>query len=573
MKFQLGLWSKTPSKYIFVVATMLLLSGWLYFRISTINPVILQDEWVYVVSSKTESIWSQTPAYNFGNYLFNLVYSMTNLCGTAFYSCAKIMNILFVSTFALSVFWMALKFLPFGWSYLLLVATYLSPISIYASMYLPESMYFALLAMSIIPIIERLKGASIQMWIWAGALLGLAALAKPHTLFSVAAVGIFLLIFEASAGSNVRQVIKSALFFAVAFLLARLGVGLAIAGPKALDVFGTYGAGSAVGEFATSIGSTGSSNGNSIVGAGPVAGALNLFIPQLTIHSLVLAALLGCVLCILVLTLLESITKKQQSPVTSFALLMVIWLVLMLIVVALFTGWITGQGDDHRDRVLLRYYEFILPIAAVPAMAYLYDSKLFAKVKVVYRIPVAVLFFVMTTASFSGFFGRLEIQIADAPSIAGLISDASVWNWVGVVTAVGLVALAFYPRQAPYIVLTTFVLSMAGMGYQTQNQYLDARGNRNSQDIAGQYVRDFVPQTEHAEVVVLANSRFAGRVASFWLETNNDLLILPPGTSVEVSDLPAESVWVLALDETSLEAPSARKIAGEGFILYEVTDK
>lgn len=552
---------------------MLLLSAWLYFRIANTNPVILQDEWVYVVSSKTESIWSQTPAYNFGNYLFNLVYSATNLCGTAFYSCAKITNILFVSIFALSVFWIALKFLPFGWSYLLLVATYLSPINIYASMYLPESMYFALLALAIIPIIERLKGASIQMWIWAGALLGLAALAKPHALFSVAAIGIFLLIFEASAGSNLKELVKSTVFFAVTFFIVRLGVGLAIAGPKAIDIFGTYGAGSAVGEFATSIGSTGNNSGNSVVGAGPVVGALNLFVPQLTIHSLVLAALLGCVLCILVLALLESITRKQHSPVTSFALLMIIWLALMLIVVALFTGWITGQGDDHRDRVLLRYYEFVLPIAAVPAMAYLYDSKLFAKVKVVYRIPVAVVFFMMTTASFSGFFGRLEIQIADAPSIAGLISEAAIWNWVGVVTAVGLVALAFYPRQAPYIVLTTFALSMSGLGYQTQNQYLDARGNRNSQDIAGQFVRDFVPRTEHADVVVLANSRFAGRVASFWMETNNDLLIVPQGTNVRVSELPAETVWVLALDDTSLEAPSARKIPGDGFILYEVLDK
>lgn len=553
-----------------VVTSMLALSLWNYSRIAQINPAILQDEWIYQVTSRLDIPWSQSPSYDFGNYLFNLVYSSTNLCGEAFFSCAKILNLFFLATFALALFAIAIRFMAFWWAFALLVAIYLSPVSIYASMYLPESIYFAMLGLSLIPLVLRIKGGPSTLWIWTGGVLGLAALSKPHALFSVAAIGLFLIVFELNQKGKFKDLAKSVVYYSGSFLLVRLGLGLAIAGPKALNLLGTYGAGNAVGEFVTSAGSAGGSGGETLVGAGPVAGAVGLFIPQISTHSLVMASLTGALLAVLILAAIESIRRRSSSPETSLAVLMLIWVGVMITVVALFTGWITGGGDDHTNRVLLRYYEFLVPVVSVAAFAYLFKGSEYRKAKAWSRILAGAIMFLLTTMSFGGLFSGLQIQIADAPSVAGLISQNDIWNLVGVGTAIGVVAIAFFPKPAPYVVISTFVLSMVGMGWQTQNQYLDARGNSSEADVAGQFVRNYVADEEVGGVVTLSNSRFDGRVASFWMEANNELQILPRGTAISVNDLPADTKWVLSLGLTSLDDFTGRRIQGDGFALYQI---
>lgn len=122
------------------------LAFWVFSRVANINPAILQDEFVYTYSSRRIGFWDQTPAYDFGNYLFNFIYSSTLLCGDSFYTCGKILNLLFFTAFVFTLFLIALRYLPFWWSLGFSVIVYLSPLSVYVSMYLPESLYFFLIA-------------------------------------------------------------------------------------------------------------------------------------------------------------------------------------------------------------------------------------------------------------------------------------------------------------------------------------------------------------------------------------------------------------------------------------------
>jgi hypothetical protein len=561
------------NKSALVTLTVIAMGAWLYSRVSQINPAILQDEWIYVITSKVDSPWANPATYDLSNYLFNFIYSSTNLCGEAFYSCGKVLNLIFFTGFVLALFSIALRFLPFWAAYTVLIALYLSPISIYVSMYLPESLYYALLALAFWLIVRVIERGERKEWTYVGAALGLAALAKPHALFTVAAFGIFLLIWEFSKRGGLKTISKSVLYFGLSFLVVRLGLGLVVAGPKALNLIGSYGAADAVGEFVTGAGSAGAGDASSLVGAGPVAGALGLFIPQLSTHFLVLSALVGGLLSLLILALIESIRRKSQSTQSSLAVLLLVWIGVLLIVVALFTGWITGGGDDHTTRILVRYYEFLIPIVAIPALGYLFDKAEYLEAKAWARITAMGLGFAASSAAFTGFFTALTVQIADAPGVAGLIGDGEIWNLVGVVTAISIVALAFFPKVGIYVMLAAFSVSMVGTGYVTQNQYLQARGDASEADIAGKFATNYVPQDEIAGLTVITNSRFEGRVASFWMESDNPLLILERGAIAVPADLLPETKWVLALGLTSLDNFAGNKIVGPGYILYEITNE
>ena len=287
-------------------------------------------------------------------------------------------------------------------------------------------------------------------------------------------------------------------------------------------------------------------------------------------HLLVMAALIGALVAVFAIAAIESIRRKASTPEASFSVLMLIWILLMLIVVALFSGWITGGGDDHTTRVLLRYYEFLIPIATIPALAYLFSKEQFYAANSAVRIVVGSFMFLLASSSFSGLFGGLQVQIADAPSVAGLISDVVVWNLVGVASAAGIAAIAFFPKYAPTAVLATLSVSLVGMGFETQNQYQNARLAEGPADIAGHYVKDNVPAQELESVTVLSNTRFDGRVASFWMQANNDLKILRQGTIVDAELLDAGTLWVLSLGETSLENYEGSEYIGDGFVLYKL---
>ena len=555
-----------------VGATVIAMSAWLFSRVAHINPVLLRDEWVYVMTSRIDSPWTQSPTYDLSNYLFNFIYSATNLCGDSFYTCGKVLNTFFFTLFALMLFSVANRLMPFWVSYIFLIGVYLGPISVYTSMYLPESLYFSILGLAFWLMFKLLETEDRRLWILVGATLGLATLVKPHAFFTVAAFGIFLIVRELAHGSNLKSVLKSATQFAISVLFIRFALGFAIAGPKAINLFANYGT-NAVDNFSRATNVAGGRGDGDVVGSGAINGALTMFFPQMSTHFLTVTALIGASLALIILSVLETVRNSDRSKGSSLAVLTLIWILMLLIVVALFTGWITGNGDDHTDRILVRYYEFILPIASIPALGFFFQESGYRQARPWARLTAGAIVFFALTLAFTGFFPKLQVQIADAPSAAGLIGDPEVWNLVGVASLIGLVAVVFFPRVATYAVIATFAISMVSTGAVIQGQYALARGEDGPADISGKFARDMIPAGELEKLTVLANSRFDGRVASFWMSANNPLQILERGANVDSKTLDPEIKWVLALGFTTLEGEIADTYYGDSYTLYSLSDQ
>lgn len=535
-------------------AALISTSIWIFVRVRDINPAILQDEWIYNISSRKFSPWDQEVPFDFANYLFNFIYHGTVICGSEnFYTCVKVLNIVFIQGFAISLLLVALRFLPFWGAFVFYASVMLSPTSIYASMFLPESLFFFLIGLTLIAVLHAAKIPIWRNWLIVGSLLGLAGLVKPHAFMAAMAVGIYLIIsslrqrpFWPLFGKNVAGLI-------IGFFSVRIVLGFLLAGPKALNVFSSYGATDSLGQFVGGVASGEAAvSSSSVLGAGAVAGAIGLFPLQSYTHLLVVGALVGASVAAIAIANIDAFKSSESTPTHNLAVLMAIWLGVLVISIVLFTGWITGNGDDHTTRVLLRYYDYLFPMIALAGLVVAYDKTLLANTKAWIRWALVAPMALVISLAYAGFFGTLTIQIADAPNLAGLVVDKTTLDVTANLMFLTLLVIAFFPKYTIWAMVVLIPWTLVSTGWQIQDQYRGFRAEPSAADRAGHFVADTVPRDQLSEVVILAESRFDGRVASFWMESDNTLEILGPGV-FPAAQLPPETNWVLLIGNLQLD--------------------
>jgi len=553
-----------------LIGSLLAVAGWVFSRVSAVNPAILGDEYLYSINARHAAPWDPSPAGDFSNYLFNLVYSSTNLCGEAFYTCGKILNLIFFVGFLTVVFIIAVRFLNYWVALGFTVAAGLSPISVYTSMFLPESMYFFMISLVFLAVLKAAESYAWKDWALVGALIGVASLVKPHAWLSAIAIGIFLVVLGLTqAKHRFKPLFKAIGAISAGAILGRVVIGFLVAGPRALDFFGIYLGADVLADVAEGVPAQ-ADEAIGIVGSSPMNGVIALFGTQLNVHVLTLVALIGVAFIGLVVGLAELIRTRQPSPVTVLSLFMFIWLVAMTIEIIMFTGWITGAGDDHTGRVLSRYYDFLfvfVPLAGLSALS----SKFAAETKIWIRLPLAGLMLLLLTPAFTGFFATLEIQIADAPNLAGLVVNLDVFNAVAMIGFLGLLVFAFQPKFTPWVFVLLLPASMVATGYTIQGEYDRIRGYENPQDIAGKYLNQNLTAAEIDATWIIATSRFEATNVAIWADSPTvkyDLFV--PGGVLDDSLVPEGSEYILATGNLSYAGEATETITGDGYILYKL---
>jgi phosphoglycerol transferase len=461
-----------------MLGTLVILGGWIYSRVWMVNPAILGDEYLYSINARKAAPWDPSPAGDFSNYLFNLVYSSTNLCGSGFYTCGKYLNLFFFLGFIFIIFLIAKRLMGFWPAYAFTIAAGLSPLSVYTSMFLPESMYFFFLGLVLLAVLKAATNFTWQNWAVVGGLIGLTSLIKPHAWLSAIAIGIFMLVVGLTqAKLRYKPLLVSIGAIAGAAILSRVLIGFAIAGPKALGFFGQYLGAGVVQEVTAGVSTgnttdpaTGAATG--LVGSGAMNGVVGLFGIQLNTHLLTVFSLMGIAIIGLIVGLIALIKNKELTPTTALALFAFIWLFSLMVEIVMFTGWITGGGDDHTTRVLLRYYDFLFVIVPLAGLAVVVKG-LADNANVFIRWGLVVLVGALITPAFSGFFGTLTIQIADAPNLAGLVVNQDVLNGVALTSALALLVFAVAPKFLKWTFVLILPFSMVGTGWQIQDQVLE----------------------------------------------------------------------------------------------------
>jgi uncharacterized membrane protein len=345
-------------------------------------------------------------------------------------------------------------------------------------------------------------------------------------------------------------------------------VGFIVAGPKTLSFFGAYlsaGTLEQVTEAPQEV-----AEGGTAIGTSPITGVFELFLPQLSIHVLTVSALMAIAIVGLIVAMIDLARTKEPRTVNLLALLSFIWLGAMVIIIVIFTGWLTGGGDDHTTRVLLRYYDFLFILVPLAGLS-VFVSKAVNLQNVFVRWALAIAFGAAITSSFTGNFASLTIQIADAPNLAGLVVNLDTFNGVAVTMALALAVYATFPHYTKWAFVALLPFSMIAAGWQIQDQYLGFRGSLSAADKAGQYIYANLSEEEKSNIHILANTRFDATNVAIWIDKPQLDYELGNEGSVYPSALaPAEASWIVALGGITVDGTVIETFRGDGFNLYKV---
>lgn len=522
-------------------------------------PQIMQDEYIY--SSQARNL--PFSEHRFANYLFSWVMGGTKLCGTDFYGCVKVIN---TGVFLIGVFFtllIASKYLSFYWAVFVASVTALSPLAVQVSFFMPETMYFTVMAISIW---VALKASDKSLWwVWSvvGVSLGLAALVKPHAIFLVPAFVVFAFLIDfRKFNSNWLRAFASGVSVALGFVVGKLALGFAFAGEQGLRFFGGYG--SPV-ERISEVVDGGTSEGNSSNSA--LETFLSVLGSHLAGHIAVLALLAGIpVLLALRVTFRILKTREPIGEASGFLLLISLSTLSMLALVPTFEAYVSASGDDHSLRLILRYYEFLIPSFLVAAMLlprFVEPGKL---VRFIQAILVSVLSLVFTAV----YPALIDTKFADSSFLPGFEDNPALFLGFGVVVSGASIYWAINPDLGA-LVLARGALPALLIASMLLSQNLLVRSSSQPAyfDLAGQQAREVLKDVPGEDMVVIGQKRTEVFTVMFWIDKApiDDELIF--GESFDLAEV-VDETHAVVLGNVQISGTYSVLQAGDGYQVIEI---
>ena len=500
---------KHPNKIAAVIGLVVL--GFVYWRLTPTLPTVMQDELVYMIQSRhTDPADSPFP-----NYLFSWVYSSTLWLGTEFYNYVKLLNFIFLAGFGAIIYLLSRRMFGLWISIAVAMAAVAGPASLYGSIFMPEAMYIFFAGLSFY-LVLRVPAAPLKSsWKWlfaAGLSMALTSLVKPHALFLTVGFALFFLFASKWRTERFADRLLAAVAFLGTTIVVKLIGGLILAGPNGLTLFGGYGSiESLFARFFSLIGLAGGetktvgSEGESIA-AQPTASFLELTFQQFGLHFLAMGFLLAPAWYVFFSTKFS--VKSSMTELALFSL------GTMMIVISAFGAYVTTTGDDHTDRVLLRYYEFLIPIVYLGAYEVLKQKHPEGILKYVFFG-----FFLLSAVliSANGIAGT-EPKLSDSSYLLGIFDNLDMrWLYSTALVAAFLFILGAPVKLAQYTAATVSIATLFA-GFSAQQNQLDINSQPIGSDFAGQYVRDELPKVPGKEIYVVGSDKQLVEASIFWMD-------------------------------------------------------
>lgn len=552
----------SPKKALLTaLVSSLLGSIFVFARVRQVLPTVFGDELVYFKMS------SGYPESDYlGNALFNSIMGFVVDSGLDFYTQVKVVNVFLLFTFGVAVGVYASKRVPPLIVAFLTLAAVVGPASVYSSFFMPEVLFFSLLSWGLVFLDVGLRSLSpmraLSMFTMAAIVVGLSSLSKPHALLLLPLM--FVLILWISGLLLKLRIAVAAGFVilvtAVNIVLTQLlapGQAPLFAGyaPRGLDsIFGiissVFGSGPAAPSDGDSVpaGETGSTNSlfETIIALGPG-------------YGLILTVAIGVPVAVLIIL-------PGRKRIDFLGLSIVIWLAVAILG---FSYYLTVSGDDHSDRLLLRYFEWAFIFVIVDS-----SSKLFRVREIGDQqsrvLSGAALAQIAGVILYSGL--NIDTQVSDSIFASGLALNLDSPWFVGLVSlSVAYVFIRFRGNAFKLVPLFGAVMYIA-LGVSAQQYQINVNSTLVSSDLAGIYLYETYQGSLADPLLVVGSDQTLNQSAIFWSrEFDAELQITSPSREINVSESDKDQL-VLTLDGITLrQSEYVRTLySAETFNLYRV---
>lgn len=334
-------------------------------RIWKIPPKLMGDELYYNWNARLfdPSEWTLP------NYLFSLAYRSTSFCGLDYYYCTKGLNVFFTLAFSFIIYLTARKFAKPLVSLFVAILTFLGPLGSYASYFTPDSMFYFFASLLLYFTFQQSAKSNLFQWSVVGVLIGLASLIKPHAIFLIPAILIYVIvIYLKREGSNSIRALGSVAVMLAAFSTVKFGIGYLFGGTKGLTILGSsYDA-----SLNTVLTNTSDKDGGKILGEN-FSSALMDFANQSLLHWVFILVFSSLPIFALGSLLIKALRTKEQLIFSErFVILLSLALISLVFVVSIFSSVSSAWGEfGLRTRLIIRYYEYILPFVPLVTLAYI----------------------------------------------------------------------------------------------------------------------------------------------------------------------------------------------------------
>ena len=535
-------------------------------------PTILQDEYIYMVQAR-HALFAD---HSYTNYLFSAVMRATLVCGPDFYSCAKAINAVIFAIGLLFTLFIALRILPVNWAIFAASITAISPLALQISYFMPEAMYFAVMTLVIWITLKAVDVGRVWVWLLVGLALGLAALVKPHAIFIIPAILVFAFLIELRKVERVwPRVLGSSGLIVGGFLLSKLGLGFAFAGNAGLKLFGGYGSPVNVANQVLDNNLSSSSDlttpeaGES--GTSETISNLSVFLDvfplHLSYHFGFMLLLAGVPLLLaLKLTANALIKKDPLQKTTSYFILIFLISGTLLFIIPAFEAYVTVAGDDHSTRLILRYYEFLIPQFLI--MGLVLPS--FIAPKLISRVIQAGIIIVASIWLAESYARNFGWKFADSSALPGIATNTS-FLIVAIFVSFGVAYWAEKPGRGSLVLgrgVIPVVLVVAL--FTSQNTLIERRGFVAEIERAGWAGRDLLKEVSGSDIMVVGDQRANVFAVKFWIDKPGikDLLVVQGGTLT--SNYLDGAKYLVILGNYNLGEPNSEIEAGTGFRLVQL---
>ena len=527
----------------FRLAPYLILGLALWFSIRSywgILPGIFQDEYVYSMGARKIPL-SEQP---YPNYLFAAIFQTVNYCGVEFYQCAKALNSAFLVGFVWLVYAISRQIHTRNVSLLIAAVAAVSPVTLFASFFMPEMMFFTLNLLAVFVLLTS-GGRRYLPWIALSVILAAALLTKRHELFLLPGFALAAFVLLRNRGTSALKAFLVAIVFAVGLpvLLRQVSVFVLTGNP-----------------FPPLLGSTyADSFQNSLAGVDGESNDAPFSIFNLLSQGAWHFVFHISVLIIFGLALLRAgKPPSEASPVRGkdgrsmrhrLSVISLSLVASVLPAVVFFETYLTIIGDNHSYRLLGRYYEFVYVLLLVASVASASDWSRRPKDRLwKFATPLGFGVFLMVIGPF------IETGPADSMIIHGL---KVIGPWILLFLLgylIALFVLAKSPGAASIVISVLVPALMVSTGFVARADVEKRIGTSvSSVDRAGMFIADSIPEARGEQILVIGRSRVEVTATKFWIDEPGVRHSIQPEGPREISGKKLRGIdYIVTLYPTAL---------------------